>query len=256
MTAMLSRCQRREEPPLADCSAEVMGLTFRNRLGLAAGLDRNGGGLAFHGATGVGHIEIGTVADPRQVSSLVRVHAAGLVVGINFASVRNGLDLEVIDDYARLLRELWPLADFLVANLSAPSANRGGDTPGIEALLARLSIERQSAIRETGLVRPLLIKVRAGACGTALPQWVGALRSCDIQGVVLVSSFPERIAECRPELGDMTLISVGGIATSRDAEARLDAGASLVQFYSSYAAEGQAAVHAILNPRAATESGR
>lgn len=242
---MLQRCQSFPERAREAC--EVLGLPFKNWVGLAAGVDRTGTLLSHHARSGVGHIEIGTVTDPRQLAVIRRAEVPGLVVGINFASARAGFDDEVIDDYAAVMQSLWPCADYLVANLSAPSAGRGGDTPGIEALLDRLSVEREDAIRRTGETRPLLIKVRAGECGKPLPRWAGALRNSAIQGVVLVSSFPERIEECRPHLGGLAIVSVGGIATARDAGARFEAGASLVQIYSSYIAEGIPAARVLLD---------
>lgn len=45
---------------------QMMGLQFKNPVGLAAGLDKNGDAIDFFGALGFGHIEVGTVTPKEQ----------------------------------------------------------------------------------------------------------------------------------------------------------------------------------------------
>lgn len=216
----------------------VMGLTFGNALGLAAGIDRTGDKLALLAAAGTGHVEIGTVTTIQGITIDRGGLPDGLKVGINFASPRSGIDADVIEDYVGLLQGLWPLADYLVANLSSPSFGRTGDTIGVRQLIQQLAESRGRLYRDTATVRPLLIKIHAGPLGSPLPEALACARNVGLQGVVLVTSCTHRLRECCQELGDTEVISVAGIATRADAMARLAAGARLVQVYSTYVCEG------------------
>jgi dihydroorotate dehydrogenase len=227
-------------------STRAMGLTFVNALGLAAGIDRRGAMLATLAKTGVGHIEVGTVTDARDVAFDRASLPAGLNVGMNFASPRTGIDAEVIEDYAALLRSLWTRADYFVANLSSPSARRTGDTPGVEQLIERLAEERDIHARDTGSCKPLLAKTHAGPPGSPLPRALVSAPKLGLQGIVLVTLCTERLSQCCNELGPTAVISVGGVLTADDAAARLAAGARLVQIYTAFANAGPASVRGLL----------
>lgn len=225
----------------------VMGLTFDNALGLAAGIDRTGAGLTALAQIGVGHVEVGTVTDARDVAFDRASLPAGFRVGINFASPRAGLAGDAIEDYVALMRVLWPRADYLVANLSSPSAGRTGDTPGVESLLARLAEAQCRLTADMAPSRPLLIKIPGGQFGTPMPRAVGIARQLGLQGVVLVTSCVERISECCDAWDGAAFISVEAIATAEDASARLAAGARLVQIHTAFATGGPAAVRGLLD---------
>lgn len=224
----------------------AMGHTFSNALGLAAGIDRTGRRLASLVETGAGHVEVGTVTDAKDVVVDRASLPAGFRVGVNFASPRSGMDAPVIDDYAALLRALWTRADYLVANLSSPSAGRTGDAPGVERLIERLASVRGALARDTGCSRPLLVKTHAGALGTPLPRAIAAAKQLGFQGIVLVTSSAGRLSECCGALGPVDVISVGDIATAGDASVRFVAGAKLVQIHTAFVDQGPAAVRGLL----------
>jgi dihydroorotate dehydrogenase len=223
-----------------------MGLTFTNSLGIAAGIDRTGSHLMSLAAAGVGHVEVGTVTAAKPFAICREALTDEFKVGINFASPRFGINADVIEDYAGLLRSLWPHADYLVANLSSPFSGRSGDTTGVHDLIERLAKVRDDLLQGTARSKPLLIKCQAGSVGSELPKAIVCARNFGLQGIVLASSSIDRLAECLSELGDCAVISVGGIATAADAAARLSAGARLVQIYSIYASDGPHGVRRLL----------
>ncbi|MDX2504323.1 MAG: quinone-dependent dihydroorotate dehydrogenase [Gammaproteobacteria bacterium] len=137
---------------------KVMGLTFSNAVGLAAGLDKNGDYIDALSAVGFGFIEIGTVTprpqpgNPRprlfripeaqaivnrmgfnnkgvdhlveQVKNAQRNTVIGINIGKNFDTpVENAAD-----DYKFCLQQVYPLADYVAINISSPN------TPGLRAL--------------------------------------------------------------------------------------------------------------------------
>jgi dihydroorotate dehydrogenase len=99
--------QRVPEKPV-----QCMGLTFKNPLGLAAGLDKNGECIDALGAMGFGAIEIGTVTPRPQPGNdkprLFRlVDAEGLINRMGFNNL--GVDNLVENVKKRILTACWVL---------------------------------------------------------------------------------------------------------------------------------------------------
>ena len=162
---------------------QVLGLPFRNRLGLAAGFDKEGGGVRALSRLGFGHIEIGTVTGHAQPGNdrprLFRLlahdailnrmgfnnsgsHAAAAavarqrdlvvelpesrrpIIGVNIGKTKVVEAADAASDYAMSTRALAPLADYLVINVSSPN------TPGLRDLQAADSLRPIiTAVRET-----------------------------------------------------------------------------------------------------------
>ena len=137
---------------------QVMGLTFPNAVGLAAGLDKNGDYIEALSAVGFGFIEIGTVTPRPQPGNpqprLFRIPEAQAIVnrmgfnnkGVEYlaAQVRKvningilGINIgknfdtpveQAADDYIKCLQIVYPLADYVTINISSPN------TPGLRNL--------------------------------------------------------------------------------------------------------------------------
>ena len=153
---------------------EVLGLRFPNRLGLAAGFDKNGEGIRALSAMGFGHIEVGTItahAQPgndkprlfrlrenfallnrmgfnnegaRQASFNITAQRSALkalpsrqrpIIGINIGKTKVVDAADAVADYASSARFAAPLADYLVINVSSPN------TPGLRDLQSVESLE-------------------------------------------------------------------------------------------------------------------
>lgn len=169
-----------------------MGLTFPNRVGLAAGFDKDARTWKALGALGFGHVEIGTVtalpqpgnerprlfrypgekalvnrlgfnnAGAEAIARRIRREAASrkarLVLGVNIGKSRAASIEQAADDYRKAFSQLAPLADYITLNVSSPN------TPGLrhlqsrEALTALLTALNQEA---EALERPvpLVIKI-------------------------------------------------------------------------------------------------
>ncbi|PWN02785.1 dihydroorotate dehydrogenase (quinone) [Nocardioides silvaticus] len=168
----------RRGPRPSGTPVEAMGLTFPNRLGLAAGFDKNAQGFEELGAFGFGHVEIGTVTalaqpgnpkprlvrlpDDRAVVNRMgfnndgagavaarlagrRRRPGGPVLGVNIGKskvVPDDDQAAVEADYETSTRLLASYADYLVVNVSSPN------TPGLRNLQA------------VGKLAPLLEHVR------------------------------------------------------------------------------------------------
>ncbi len=172
---------------------EVMGLQFSNRIGLAAGLDKEGNTIDALGRLGFGCIEIGTITPRPQAGNpkprlfrlldheaiinrmgfnnpgidagVENVRAAksfGGIVGFNIGKNKDTPNENAADDYLACLRKAYPVADYVAVNLSSPNTPGLRDLQGAEAsarLLDTLKKEQQRLAGEHGKQVPLLFKV-------------------------------------------------------------------------------------------------
>lgn len=181
-------------PPVpADDPVEVMGLKFPNRVGLAAGLDKEGNTIDALGRLGFGCIEIGTITPRPQAGNpkprlfrlieheaiinrmgfnnpgidagVENVRAASSfkgIVGFNIGKNKDTPNENAADDYLKCLRKAYPVADYIAVNLSSPNTPGLRDLQGAEAsarLLEVLKIEQQSLAAAHGKRVSLLFKV-------------------------------------------------------------------------------------------------
>jgi dihydroorotate dehydrogenase len=132
-------------------SVRVMGLDFPNRVGLAAGMDKNAAHIDALGALGFGFVEVGTVTPKAQpgnpkprifrlpraqalinrlgfnnqgleafVSNVRRARFGG-VLGINIGKNAATPLGNALDDYLVGLRAAYPLAGYVTVNISSPN---------------------------------------------------------------------------------------------------------------------------------------
>lgn len=172
----------------------AMGLTFPNRLGLAAGFDKTAQVYDRMGAFGFGHVEIGTVTalaqpgNPRPrlfrlpedraivnrmgfnndgaevvAERLAGRRRTGLVLGVNIGKskvVPDDDQAAVEADYETSTRLLAPHADYLVVNVSSPNTPGLRNLQAVEKLAPLLAHVRRTADEAVGIGRvPLLVKI-------------------------------------------------------------------------------------------------
>ena len=225
---------------------EAMGLQFPNPVGLAAGFDRTGERVPSLVASGFGHIEIGTITSSTDDARPSTQPSGNARLGINIGSLRPGLDNLVIEDFVARLRQAACIGDYAVANLTAPTMHRNGNSPGVERLVHRLSDVRDEVANASGRRLALLIKLDGGEHGDAIPAAIIAARLHGLDGVVLVSNCLKRLNVISYHIAPLTVISVGGVRSSIDVRARLAAGAALVQVHRAFAEGGEKQIRGIL----------
>lgn len=269
-----------------DKPVTVFGLQFKNRVGLAAGYDKNGVAVNGLAALGFGHIEVGTVTRLPQVGNpKPRVHRVPAVQAVINAmgfpndgmekllvasekwrrgSTRIGINLgkgkatpleNAAEDYCALLEKVHARADYVVINLSSPN------TPGLRQLQTRTYLE--SLLRAVVNVRntltprvPLLVKLAPDLSEAELDELLAVVTTLEIDGLIATNTtvsragltpaaqtlagglsggpLTHRSTEIISYLARRTalpIIGVGGIMNAADAQAKLDAGATLIQIY-------------------------
>lgn len=172
---------------------EVMGIKFPNRVGLAAGLDKEGDSIDALGRLGFGCVEIGTLTPRPQPGNpkprlfrlipheaiinrmgfnnsgieagVKNVHKSKTfhgVIGFNIGKNKDTPNENAADDYLACLRAAHPVAGYIAVNLSSPNTPGLRDLQGADAsacLLEALKKEQSRLAAENGRHVPLLFKV-------------------------------------------------------------------------------------------------
>lgn len=200
-----------------------------------------------------------------------------LVLGVNIGKNKVTPNEEAAQDYLSLLRTFAPLADFLAVNVSSPN------TPGLrslqtrdalEGLLSPLAAEKQAQAANLGKAVPVLVKLAPDLSEEELDGSLEAVLNCQMDGVIInnttisrpplqsrhaaeqggLSGAPmtalslEMTRKVAKKLnGKLPIVASGGVMSAADTQARLDAGACLVQLYTGLIYEGPELVKQILD---------
>jgi len=209
----------------------VAGLKFPNRVGLAAGLDKNGRCIDGLGAMGFGFIEVGTVTPKPQSGNpkprmfrLPRAQAlinrlgfnnegldaflanvkratsfrrGGGIVGLNIGKNASTPIERAADDYLICLEGVYPHADYVTVNISSPNTQNlralQGDT-ALDALLSALLQRRQRLAKQHGRNVPMFVKIAPDLDAAQVKAIAGILRSHAIDGVIATNTTLARDA--------------------------------------------------------------
>lgn len=202
----------------------------------------------------------GADAAARRLAKL-RTSAVGkaAVVGVNIGKNKVTPAADAPLDYAYCARVLAPYADYIVVNVSSPNTPGLRDLQSVASLRPILEAARAGA-REgaTGREVPLLVKIAPDLADEDIDAVADLAVELGLDGIVatnttighdrgpgglsgppLLERSVDVIARLRVRVGaDMCLIGVGGVTTADDAQAMLDAGATLVQGYTALVYEG------------------
>jgi len=216
----LSRISSYEDPSLRQ---ELLGLSFKNPVGLAAGFDKNARVLHELAALGFGFLEAGTVTRyPQQGNPRPRIFRfpqdkallnrmgfnnegadaisrrlqemppAPIPVGISIGKSKlTPLD-KAVEDYLYSLQRLYPYGSYFAINVSSPN------TPGLrtlqekdqlEALVGALQRESQALSERTGTPRrPLLVKISPDLDWPAVDELLEVCLSRGVDGLIAVNT--------------------------------------------------------------------
>lgn len=214
--------QKRVEDPF-----ELWGLKFPNRVGLAAGLDKNGAYIEALGALGFGFIEVGTVTPRPQpgnpkprlfrlkgseaiinrmgfnnlgvdnlVENVKRAKFNG-VLGINIGKNKDTPEERAVDDYIIGMEKVYPHADYITVNISSPN------TPGLrdlqfgevldELLHSIKDKQNNLALRHRKQV-PVLVKIAPDLTDAEIEQTADSFLSHKVDGVIATNTTLSREA--------------------------------------------------------------
>ncbi len=215
-------------PPMPSDPATVMGLKFPNRVGLAAGMDKEGNTIDAFSRVGFGFVEVGTMTPRPQpgndkprlfrlidhkaiinrmgfnndgidegVRNVMRHRSRASIIGVNIGKNKITPNEFAAQDYLTCLRAAWPVADYIAVNLSSPN------TPGLRALqnadaasslLSSLKSEQENLSRETGRTVPLALKVAPDLTDEEIASLSEVFLNCGLECLIATNTTLDREA--------------------------------------------------------------
>ena len=208
-------------PTVKDNPINVMGLNFRNSVGLAAGLDKNGDYIDALAALGFGFIEIGTVTPrpqpgnpkprlfrlPEQLAIINRMGFNNLgidhllaqvkksryqgILGVNIGKNFDTPIEHAVDDYLIGLRKAYPVASYITINISSPNTQnlrqlQQGDES--RKLIAALKEEQLKLQQEHGKYVPLALKIAPDLTTEDISRIAKLLLEFEVDGVIATNT--------------------------------------------------------------------
>lgn len=217
--------QKRVESPVT-----VAGLVFPNRVGLAAGLDKNGRCIDAFGAMGFGFVEVGTVTPKAQPGNpkprMFRLpDAQGLINRLGFnndgldvfvANVRRsrfrqqggilGLNIgknaatpieNAVDDYLIGLDGVYPHADYVTVNISSPNTKNLRELQSdaaLDALLTAIEARGRALAARHGRRVPIFVKIAPDLDDSQVQLIARTLKKTGMDGVIATNTTIARDA--------------------------------------------------------------
>lgn len=208
-----------------DKPVSCMGLQFKNPVGLAAGLDKDGECIDALGSMGFGSIEVGTVTPKPQpgndkprlfrlvsaqglinrmgfnnrgvdnlVENLKKTHFDG-VIGINIGKNKTTPIEHGKDDYLICMDKIYPYAGYIAVNISSPN------TPGLRTLqygealddlLMAIKLKQNELEKRFAKYVPITVKIAPDLSECELVQIADSLVRHNIDGVIATNTTLDR----------------------------------------------------------------
>jgi dihydroorotate dehydrogenase len=201
---------------------EVLGLKFKNPIGLAAGFDKNASMIEELAEFGFGFIEIGTVTPlpqpgnekPRMfrlpqddalinrmgfnnqgvdvvAARLKQVNRKGLIIGGNIGKNKLTPNEDAVSDYIKCFDRLFDVVDYFVVNVSSPN------TPGLRELQEKEPLKHilntlQQRNNKNQISRPILLKIAPDLTNSQLDDIIEIVMETKIAGLIATNTTISR----------------------------------------------------------------
>ena len=209
------------KPKIKNKNYELFGLNFKNKLGTAAGLDKNGDFINCLGGLGFGFLEVGTVTPLPQtgnpkprvfrlfkeqavinrlgfnnkgvdhlVKNLKKRSFDG-VVGVNIGANKDSKGQRRIDDYLECLRKVSNFSDYVTINISSPN------TPGLRDLhntenIKKLIFAVEQEIEKINFLRPVFLKISPDESFELIQNIAEIIESSTLTGLIISNTTLSR----------------------------------------------------------------
>ena len=219
----MAYCNSRVDDPI-----ELAGLKFVNRVGLAAGLDKNAHCIDGLASMGFGFVEVGTVTPKAQsgnpkprmfrlpeANALInrlgfnndgleafianvqksKVRQASsktaLILGLNIGKNASTPIENAVEDYLICLDGVYPHADYVTVNISSPNTKNLRALQSDEALGALLSAiakRRDKLVKQHGKRVPIFVKIAPDLDAAQVDVIAATLKRHEMDGVVATNT--------------------------------------------------------------------
>ena len=221
-------------------AVQLMGLTFPNRVGIAAGLDKNAVCMDALGALGVGFVEVGTATPRAQTGNpaprIFRLTQAQALInrmgfpnegmevigqrlaratfkgvrGVNIGKNATTSLAEATQDYLTCLRYLAPQADYITINVSSPNTAGLRSLQAAEHLRPMLMSLLEARVQLLPTLQrslPMVVKLAPDLNDDELQSIAELLLELSIDGVIATNttlSRPEGLGPLGAETGGLS----------------------------------------------------
>lgn len=225
-------------------SIQCFGLQFPNKVGLAAGFDKDARYLDVWKALGFGHAEIGTITplaqpgndQPRlfrlpkdqaiinrmgfnnlgleNAISRLRNRPTGLIIGGNIGKNKVTPNENAVSDYLTCFEKLYDFVDYFTVNVSSPN------TPGLRALqdkdalheILSALLQSRTSLTENGRpYRPVLLKIAPDLTNEQLNDIIDLKKQLNFDGIIATNTTISRDG-LRTESKLLEEIGAGGLS--------------------------------------------
>ena len=202
-------------------SNKLMGLNFPNKLGLAAGFDKNGDYLNFENNIGLGFIELGTVTPKaqygnskprifRSIKDVAIINHLGFnnkgvqylknnlqliqrnqPIGINIGKNSDTAIELAHEDYQYCMKEIFVLADYITLNISSPNTSRLRELHSnnyLDKFLHEIKKTHEGLIRKHKKNVPLVLKISPDIEDDDLETLCRQMLNYEIDGVIATNT--------------------------------------------------------------------
>lgn len=214
-------------PAPVEDSVTVMGLKFPNRVGLAAGMDKEANTFSAFGHLGFGFVEVGTLTPrpqpgnpkprlfrciPEQalinhmginnpgvdkgVDNIRRTRGFNGILGVNISKNKVTPNKEAHQDYLACLRAVWDVADYVAINFSCPNVPNLQELSRADSaadLLSLLKSEQANLTNDTGRYVPLVLKVSPDMSEERIRELSHVFLDCQLDGLICTNTTTSRI---------------------------------------------------------------
>lgn len=277
---------------------QCFGLNFKNPIGIAAGLDKNGDYIDCLASLGVGFIELGGITPKPQpgnpkprlhriVEKQALINWMGLnnkgvdylvkrlkacrhkcMIAVNLARNKSTPNEEAEKDYIYSMEKVFPYVDFVVINISCPNSNNiqaQQSETHLNRMLTTVLNRRDQLELKYSKKMPLLVKISPDLTDAQLNYLLATVEQTHVDGIIATNASVSRtgvedteqanykgglsgapireqslslLQKIKQQIPTLPVISVGGIMSAKDIDARFAAGADLIQLYTGLIYQG------------------
>ena len=195
----------------------LFGMDLANKLGIAAGLDKNGDFIDPLGALGFGFIEVGTITPLAQkgnpkprifrifnenaiinrlgfnnkgvdhlVQKLKKRKFSG-VVGVNIGANKDSTGQDRINDYLSCFRKVHEFCDYITVNISSPNTPNLRDLHQSDNLIDLLNAI-EGEIKKVNFVKPIFLKISPDESRESLEFIIQAVDESGFSGLIATNT--------------------------------------------------------------------
>ena len=200
---------------------EFLGLRFKNTLGTAAGLDKNGDYIDCLGALGFGFLEVGTITPKAQAGNKkprvfrlskdkgvinrmgfnnkgidhlvtnLRQHKYDGVIGVNIGANKNSHGKKRIEDYIECIRKVYKYTDYITVNISSPNTKNLRNLQNSENI-DKLFVALENEIHTLKIDKPIFIKISPDESLDTIKYIINKVQNSKITGIIATNTTTDK----------------------------------------------------------------